>query len=120
MYHEGQATAVDHETEMKWFRPAAEAGSGLAQYQLGAGYANAHGLPRDYVRAYMWINLAGTRGYGLGSKGQVAVAKQALAELMSPEDVAKAQKLSMAGFKGCWGTSPLPQEPPSHHQPRHR
>jgi hypothetical protein len=53
----------------------------------------------------MWINLAGTRGYGLGSKGPVAVAKQALAELMSTEDLAKAQKLStacfMASFKGC-------------------
>ncbi|MCA6314717.1 MAG: sel1 repeat family protein, partial [Phenylobacterium sp.] len=44
MHHEGQATPVDHETEMKWFRRAAEAGSGLAQYQLGAGYANEHGL----------------------------------------------------------------------------
>ena len=105
MHHEGQATAVDHETEMKWFCRTAKAGSGLAQYQLGTGYSNAHGLGQDYVRAYMWINLAGTRGYGLGSKGPVAVAKQALAELMSAEDLAKAQKLStagfMAGFKGC-------------------
>ena len=105
MNHEGQGTAVDHQTEMKWFRRAAEAGSGLAQFQLGAGYANAHGLGQDYVRGYMWINIAGTRGYGLGSKGPVAVAKQALAELMSAEDVAKAQKLStacfMASFKGC-------------------
>lgn len=105
MHHEGQATTVDHETEMKWFRRAAEAGSGLAQYQLGAGYANEHGLPRDYVRAYMWINLAGTRGYGLGSKGQVAVAKQTLAEFMTPKDIARAQKLStacfMANLKGC-------------------
>jgi TPR repeat protein len=105
MHHEGQATPVDHETEMKWFRRAAEAGSGLAQYQLGTGYANEHGFARDYVRAYMWINLAGTRGYGGGSKGQVAVAKQALVELMSPEDLARAQKLStacfMASFKDC-------------------
>lgn len=105
MHHEGQATPVDHETEMKWYRRAAEAGNGLAQYQLGAAYANEHGLPRDYVRAYMWINLAGTRGYGLGSKGQVAVAKQTLAEFMTPEDIARAQKLStacfMANFKGC-------------------
>jgi hypothetical protein len=52
----------------------------------------------------MWINLAGTRGCGLGSKGKVAVAKQTLAEFMTPEDIARAQKLStacfMAGFKG--------------------
>ncbi|MCA3734491.1 MAG: sel1 repeat family protein [Phenylobacterium sp.] len=104
MHHEGQATPVDHETEMKWFRRAAEAGSGLVQYQLGAAYANECGQPRDYVRAYMWINLAGTRGYGLGSKGQLAVAKQTLAEFMTPEEIARAQKLStacfMAGFKG--------------------
>jgi len=105
MHHEGQATPVDHETEMKGFRRAAEAGRGLAQSQLGAGYANEHGLQQDYVRACMWINLAGTRGYGLGSKGQVAVAKQTLAEFMTPEDIARAQKLStacfMANFKGC-------------------
>lgn len=53
----------------------------------------------------MWINLAGTRGYGLGSKGQVAVTKQTLAELLTPEDIARAQNLStacfMASFKGC-------------------
>jgi TPR repeat protein len=105
MHHEGQATAVDHETEMKWFRRTAKAGSGLAQYQLGAGYSKEHGLPRDYARADMWINLAGTRGYGLGSNGQVAVARQTLAEFMSPEDLVKSQKLStacfMAGIKGC-------------------
>lgn len=76
MHHEGQATPVDHETEMQWFRRPAEAGSGLAQYQLCAGYANEHGLPRDYVRAYMWINLAGTRGYGLGSKGPGAAGRR--------------------------------------------
>lgn len=105
LYHEGRGTAVDHQLEMKWARRAAEAGSGVAQYRLGEGYANGHGMEPDLVRGYMWINLAGTQGVGGGSKGPVAEGKRALAELMSPDDVARAQKMStacfMAEFKGC-------------------
>ena len=34
----------------------------IAQYNLGAKYANGEGVKRDYVRAHMWWNLAASRG----------------------------------------------------------
>jgi uncharacterized protein len=53
-------------------------------YELG------NGVPQDYVRAYMWFALVashGTRAYA--TRGMERVAQQ-----MSPEQIAEAQKLA--------------------------
>jgi hypothetical protein len=43
---------------MKWFGLAATQGNARAHFFLGDGYAKGNGLPKDYVLAYMWSNLA--------------------------------------------------------------
>ncbi len=42
---------------MQWFRKAAEQGIAGAQSELGAFYANGHGVPQDYIQAHLWFNL---------------------------------------------------------------
>ena len=39
-------------------RRQAEQGDASAQYNLGAMYENGEGVPRDYVQAHKWYNLA--------------------------------------------------------------
>jgi hypothetical protein len=64
-------------------------------------YANARGVPRDYVRAHMWANLAGSRFAGsrfAGSdKERRDIAennRNGLAARMTPAQIAEAQRLA--------------------------
>ena len=50
-------------------------------------YANGHGVPQDYVTAHMWLNLAGAQG-----REAYRETRDALAELMTPEQRAEAQR----------------------------
>ena len=52
-------------------------------------YANGQGFPRDYVRAHMWLNLSGTKETQNAEKNRDAVAQR-----MSPEEIAEAEKLA--------------------------
>ncbi|MDB4576358.1 hypothetical protein N9091_01430 [bacterium] len=85
---------------MKWFTKAAEWGDAVAQSNLGVMYVNGEGVPEDFPMAYMWWNLAAAQGDG-GAKDN----KKRLSELMTPEDISKAQKLSREclakNYKNC-------------------
>ena len=49
----------DEAAAVSWFQLAAEQGEAGAQFSLAAMYYNGDGVPRDYVLAYAWANLAG-------------------------------------------------------------
>ena len=91
MYYNGRGVSQNYAEALRWYRLAAEQGFGLAQYNLGVMYAEGHGVKQDYVQAHMWYSLAGTHGdkKGLSSR-------DALEKMMTPADVAKAQKLAHA------------------------
>ena len=74
---------------MKWYRKAAEQGLTPAQNNLGFMYNKGQGVPRDYVQAHKWFNLAATKGDKDAAKYRDIVAKK-----MTPADVSKAQKLA--------------------------
>ena len=74
---------------VKWFRLAADHGNAEAQYNLGVRYYEGLGVPKDYVRAYMWHNLATGRGFKLAAEGRDTVEKR-----MTPAQIAEAQKLA--------------------------
>ncbi len=83
---------------MQWFRKAAEQGIAGAQSELGAFYANGHGVPQDYIQAHLWFNLAAAQGDKMATKNRDLVAK-----LIAPAQVAEAQRLArewMAKFQG--------------------
>jgi uncharacterized protein len=52
-------------------------------------YIAGHGVPQDYVRAYMWLNLAAVRG-----DAKIAKLRDLTRALMTPAQIAEAQKLA--------------------------
>jgi TPR repeat protein len=87
MYEVGHGVPEDYVEAVKWFRKAAEQGAAASQLDLGRMYWMGRGVPQDYVLAYMWFNLAGTQ---LRVDGQ----REMLAEKMTPEQIAEAQRLA--------------------------
>ena len=76
---------------MTWFRQAADQGAADAQYNLGVMYGNGQGVPQDDVEAHKWSNLAASRVTGDEQK-EYAEARDLLAKLMTPAQLAEAQK----------------------------
>jgi uncharacterized protein len=89
IYDFGRATPQNYAEAAKWFRLAADQGNALAQSKLGYYYLNGQGVPQDYVSAYMWFNLSAASG----DKDAVK-ARDSVAELMTPAQIAEAQKLA--------------------------
>ena len=75
---------------IKWFQLAADQDEPYAQEALGKVYYDGDGVPKDYVLAYKWLNLAARRD----SSGYVGMCRDALAKVMTPEQIAEAQKLA--------------------------
>jgi TPR repeat protein len=74
---------------MKWYGLAAEQGFARGQYDLDIMYAKGEGVPQDYVRAYMWFNLAATNGLGEAARDRESVIAR-----MTPAQIAEAQRLA--------------------------
>jgi hypothetical protein len=49
-------------------------------------------VPKDYVLAYMWENLASTSPLNIGSVA--GIARDRLTKLMTPDQIAEAQRLT--------------------------
>ncbi len=72
---------------------SAEQGDTWGQYELGSLYHNGHGVPQDYVEAYMWYSLALSESKEIDD--QIAMdtgaALDELQPLMTREQIAKAK-----------------------------
>jgi len=68
---------------------AADQGDANAQLALGARYHLGQGVPKDYVEAYKWLNLSAAQG-----TKNAAEIREIIAEDLTPEQTAEAQKLS--------------------------
>jgi TPR repeat protein len=79
----------DYATAARLIRPLADQGDANAQYILGVFYNNGLGVPQDYVRSYMWLNLAATQG-----RESAATFRDLVGRLMTPAQIAEAQKLA--------------------------
>ncbi len=95
LYHEGHGLPQDSVEAAKWFRRAADQGNAVAQGQLGEMYMRGDGVPSDYTLAYAWFDLAAKGGFEPAQEGRDFVAK-----LMTPDQIAQAQKLSSAAPGG--------------------
>ena len=87
-YANGFGVAKDENEAALWYRKAADQGWAEAQYNLGAAYFSGNGVPKDYVLAYMWVNLSAANG----SDADRAT-RDKLESLMSREEVEKAQEM---------------------------
>ncbi len=88
-YRYGHGVPKDYSQAMAWYRKAAEQGNVRAQYNLGFMYYLGLPGPPDYVQTYMWYNLAAAQGYK-----HAAETRRILEKVMTPDQVAKAQKLT--------------------------
>ena len=86
---------------VKWYRMAAELGHANAQFLLGVRYGKGQGVPRDYVQAHMWVNLAASRSQGEDLE-KFATGRELLAEQMTPDQIAEAQRLAREWKPKTW------------------
>jgi len=90
--------AADAATSMRWYDKAANRGDALAQMNLGFKYAGGQGVPKDLVKAYTWLTLAG-RGIFFDDEDQrrdeTKKARGVLVAQMSPTEVSSAEKQAL-------------------------
>jgi len=79
----------DYARVLQELRPLAGQGHAKAQVMLGAMCFKGQGVPQDYVKTHMWFNLAAAKGNETAAK-----ARDSTAELMTPAQIAEAQKLA--------------------------
>ena len=91
MYATGRGVPEDDAQAVAWYREAADQGHAGAQFNLGVMYSNGEGAPQDYVEAHKWRSLAASRVTGDEQK-QYAEARDALAKVMTPEQLGEAKK----------------------------
>jgi uncharacterized protein len=88
-YANGLGVTQDYAAAAGWYRKAADQGQADAQAGLGFQYANGLGVSQDHVTAHMWFSLASARGNRDAAKD-----RDKIAALMTPEQIAEAQKLA--------------------------
>jgi len=93
IYYKGQGVNQDYKEAVRWYRAAAEQGDASAQYGLGSMYYNGQGVPEDHVQAHMWYNLAALDLTG-DDKEAAVKNRDSLAEKMTSEQIAEAQRLA--------------------------
>lgn len=90
----------DYATALREWRPLADQGVALAQYNLGFMYDNGRGVPQDAPTAYMWVNIAAASGNKDATENRDKITRR-----MTPSQVEKGQDLTRAciakNYKGC-------------------
>jgi len=100
-YAIGEGVPEDYAQSAAWLHKAAEQGHAQAQFNLGQLYGIGEGVPEDYVESHKWLNLAASRASAEKQK-QFAETRDGVAELMTPAQLAEAEKLAnewMAAFE---------------------
>jgi hypothetical protein len=88
MYFSGKGEPQDAAKELYWYDKAARNGLPAAAYNLGVMYHNGEGVDTDDVKAYAWLLFAQRGGL------DIAEAKDAVAENLTPEQTRQAEALS--------------------------
>ena len=91
----------DHSTALhEWTSLAAEQGVRDGQKNLTAMYYTGQGIRKDNVYAYMWWDIAASKGQEMAAKERDTLAKE-----MTPSQIEEAQKLAREcvakNYKGC-------------------
>ncbi len=91
------------EAAAEW-RAAADRGDARSMLALGRAFVKGLGVPRDYVEAHMWLNLAAGR-----DSAEAAAERDALAKEMTAGERAEARKLARVRRAGPDRAVPAPQ-----------
>ena len=88
-YDNGQGVLQDYKQAVKWYRKAAEQNNASAQYNLALMYVKGVGVPKDYVMAHMYWNIAAVSGAKDAIKNRGLIKKE-----MTATQIEKAQDLA--------------------------
>jgi TPR repeat protein len=91
MYRYGPGYSPNLERWVQTFYPAPGHTSPTAQGSPAAKYNPGSGVPKDHIEAHKWMSLAAARATGDNQK-RFGDARDSLAEVMTPEQIAEAQK----------------------------
>ena len=91
LYMRGVGVLQDFAAARQLFKQSAEQDKSFAKWDLGKMYRDGMGVSKDYVLAHMWLNLTAADGYRVA-----AAERDALAKLMTPTQIAEAQRLAKA------------------------
>jgi TPR repeat protein len=94
MYTKGEGVPQDSTEALKWYRLAAAQGDADAQFNLGVMCYYGHGIPQDYVQSHKWFNPAAANSTAEPDRDKAVEARDALATLMTPAQIAEARKLA--------------------------
>lgn len=94
MYKTGQGVSVNYRKAAALFQAAALSGNYLGQYYLGSMYLSGYGVPKDYVLAYMWINIAAREGIK-----EIEKDRDLLEKKMTQSQIGEAQRMSRECLK---------------------
>ena len=97
MYNNGEGVVKDDKQAAAWYRKAAEQGNTIAQAQLGNMYRLGKGISQSCIMAYMWLDIS-ARGGNAAAKDL----RRAVAEGMSPAEIAEAKRMSAEWRPGKW------------------
>jgi S1-C subfamily serine protease len=109
-YESGEGIQQNYTEAVRWYQLAAEQGNQAMATRLGFLYRDGEGVPQDYVRAHMWFNLAAAWPEAEGSGGirNAREARDWVARLMTPQQIARAQEMA-AEWESRFGSPPEPQ-----------
>jgi len=89
----------DYSEAARWYKLSAAQGNADAQHNLATMYFSGQGITQDYLRAYMWSNLASLVNPRFKEK------RDAVASFMNQKQIAEAKKMSSEcqarTFKNC-------------------
>ena len=96
----GKGILENDKVAVTWITLAAKQGSGNDQYSLGVMYEAGEGVEQDYIKSYMWFNLADHNGTQISSWGESVKTepqkqrKLELLSVMTTDEINKAQDMS--------------------------
>ena len=94
MYSSGINVPRIPQQAAQWLRRAAEQGDSEAQYHLARQYAMGIGVDRDFVKSYVWYELAGDACPIESNPSQCAEFRESVARVLTPVELQKAAQLA--------------------------
>ncbi len=86
-YYFGDGVYQDKEKAAYWLQKSASKGHLIAQYNLGLMLINGDGIPKNYLRGYVLMNIAAGRG-----KTEAANLRDQVEAMLSPQDRSEGQR----------------------------
>jgi TPR repeat protein len=93
MYATGSGVPQSYRQAAKWYYRAAARGHGGAQLALGLLYNKGQGVPRNLVRAHMWVNLSASQAAG-EDRDFIVTIRDGITAKMTAAQVEAAQRLA--------------------------